>query len=549
MSSPPRRIFRLLVAHFLSRFFRSEHARYEGAARERLSGILAVLTTASPTLFFMLFTVYVFLDGEVKKLWPFGAYFFGLVMIVLGFLAVLVWDDLFPDKVDQAILTAMPIPRSTLMWAKASAVGLLLGASAFALSGLTPLVFASFLQHRGEGAAAFVRLALAYFGSAFLSGILAFGACGALRGATLFLPHWIGVRRASSWIQSGLSFALVSGFAVLPLVADRLPDLVDQGSFTLLAMPPAWFVGLAQVMAGNRDPVFSLLAQVALLATAVSSLLFAWAMSLGFRRFSRLSEDRGAGRGERENDGFTPWIVNRLLLRAPLERATFWFFVATLWRGPRQRMRLLSYLAVAAGWIFIARASGGDTMGQASPIASFLAVAGARSAFGAVCQERANWIIRLTEQAHKARYQSGVRWGVWLTILVPVFLALGLVLSAFGTVPHLGAHLAFHFLAACLLAEGMVVGLPRFPFTTVAGPGHFSDPVLFLLGFLAYVNLIEAAERFGLADIESYAVACGVIATAILAIALLRRYAPSRPFDFQDAPDILAINLAGEEED
>lgn len=549
MTGAPRGTFRLLMAHFLSRFFRSEQVRYEAAARDRISGALAALAVASPILFFMVFTLYIFAGGEVGELWPFGAHFFGLVMIVLGLLATLVWDDLLPDEVDLTVLTVMPIPRTVLMWAKVCAVALLLGACALALSSLTPLVFASFLQLPSDGPLRFVRVAAAYFAGAFLAGVLAFTSCGALRGAELLLPGWRGLRRASTWIQSALTFAWVGALAHLPLVADRLPDLVERDPSALLAMPPAWFVGLAGWLSGENDPAFLFLAEVALFATALSSFLFGWTLTLGFRYPPRNRGDRGE---EGHPGGASRWvsgIVNGLILRHPQERATFWFFVRTLWGSPGPRMRLLFHLASAAGCIFIFRASGIRNMTLAAPIATFLAVVGIRSAVGAPVQERAGWILHLTETEEKAPHRSGLRWGIVAAVLAPVFATLASVLLAFGAVPHLAAHLAFHFLLACFLAENLVVGLAHFPFATLPAPGNHAAPAWFLLGFYAYVDGLVTFEGLALTDRVSYLSACTAVGAILAAGMLFRRRIPPSPFVFRESADLLGASFLSEEEE
>ena len=476
MTDAAREPFRLLLAHFLSRFFRSERTGYEAAARERLSGVLAALTVAAPALFFMVFTLYIFAGGDPRGLWPFGAYFFGLVMIVLGLLAVLAWDELLPDEADLSILVALPVPRPTLVGAKVCAVALLLGACALAVCSLTPLVFASFLQLPGEGTLRFVRIAAAYFSAALAAGVLAFTACGALRGVVQLLPQGPGAGRASAGLQSSVAFGLVGSLALLPLVADRLPERVGADPVSLLAMPPAWFVGLAARLAGDGDPAFLFLGEVALLSTAVSSALFLWTLELGFRR-----PLRGPGIRRENGGGWTVlrWAhlaVDGLLLRHPRERATFWFLLRTLWRNPGPRLRILFYLASAAGCIFLFRAAGGSDMALAAPVAAFFSVAGARSALRVPVQERAAWVLRSAEAEDDSAARSGLRWAVAAGIVAPVFAALGIILLAFGSIPHLAAHLSFHFLLACLLAEILVVPTARFPFAAAAPPSNRSAP-------------------------------------------------------------------------
>ena len=548
--------FRLLVRHFLGRFFRTEHGRLDEAAREKFSGVLAALTVVCPIVFFTLLTLYLFIRFDVENMWPLGVHYFGVAMIASGFMAIVAWDDLLPDEVDQAVLAVLPIPRSTMMWAKATAVGILMGVGTLALSALTPFVFAIYLLPAGGTAGQFWRLLAGYFLSASLACLLTFFTCGALRGASLLLPSWRGVRRASSWLQSALAFALIGGFALLPTVSRHLFALAEGDSPALLFMPPAWYVGLTQVIVGQTSPVFVRLALMALVAPVVAGLLFVGALTLGFRRFAWLKEDTGRVGGADRREGLVARTINTLALRTPQARAAFWFFVFTLWRGPRQRLRLLSYIGAAAGWIFVVQAAGGDGLAYSAAIAGFLAVAGARSSAGAICQERAGWIIRMTETDGKGSYLAGVRLGLWLAVLAPTFLALALVLVAFGGFerfaanpwPLLGAHLLFNFLAACLLAEGLIVASERLPFTALPGPGKFHVPVLFLLGFYTYVKVLGTLEILLLTTLADYVIAIAAAACTLGAVLFIRRSA-SGPFIYQEADDLIDYGLARADEE
>jgi hypothetical protein len=541
--------FRLLVGHFWGRFFASGRSRSDDAARERFAGTLAALTVVCPIVFFALLTLCYFIVFDVAKLWPLATHYFGLCIIASGFLAVAAWEDLFPDETDQAVLSSLPLPTSSLMWAKAAALAVLMGIGTLALSALTPLVFAIVCLPDDGTASQFFRLLAGHFAGACLACLTTFFACGALRGLALLLPDWRSVRRLSSWLQSALAFALVAGFALLPWMARDLSEKFLANSPTLLLMPPLWFVGLAQWVVGQRGGAFDRLALAALSAPAVAAVCLVCLLSVGFRRFGRLTQDRGEGFGTGRPSGFPSTLLNRVVLRSPQSRAAFWFFVCTLWRGPRQRLRLLTYLAAAAGWIVVVQAAGSGGLMYAAPVAGFLAVAGVRSAASISIGERAAWIIRVTERRDKADYLWGLRWAVWLGVLLPTFCFLAPVLSAYASSgPLLACHLLLDLLAAALLSEALVLSVPTFPFTALPAPGSLSGPILFVLGFYAYVKGIGLLESLVLTDVWSTLLACAAALLALSSVVWSRR-AAHHDFVFQEALDLTEYGLSGREED
>jgi hypothetical protein len=503
---------------------------------------------AIPAPFAALFTVHVLMHGRVDILWTFGPYYFGLVLAGSGALAVAAWDDLFPDEVDQEVLVPLPVRGGTLMGAKVLAVVSLMGIGALALNALTPMVFASFIELPGKGGPGGLQLFGAYLASGLLASLFAFTLCGVLRGTTLFLPHWRAVRRASSVIQSLVAFSLVSGLAMLPSVAKNLPQMGKGGPGILLAAPPAWFVGLAQMLAGYPRAHFQELASAAIRATAISTSLLVVIFPLGFRRFFLLRKDGGSEASGVGSIRLELRALNRFILRNPLARGTFWFFLNTLWRGSGQRIRLLSFLAVGAGWIFIVHAASGRGAELAAPMVAYLAVAGTRSACGTVVQERASWLIRITETKEKWGYTSGLRWGFWLGVLAPVFLALASWVTLTAAVSNPLVHIVLNLLAASLLAEAVLIGSPRFPFATLPSPGHISEPVALVLGFFAYIALARAAEKALVGNPFGQILAFGALATLLVGTAAHHRWMPPRPFVFQETENLLSSHIFEGEE-
>jgi hypothetical protein len=387
-----------------------------------------------------------------------------------------------------------------------------------------------------------------YFAGGFLAGATAFLACGVLHGIAFMLPARKSARRTAHWLQAVAVFGLVCGFALLPFLIGRLRDFKARDDMALYAVPPAWFSGLASTVGGGGDLQFQRLAILALGVPLLLTLGFLVLTARGLARHERLSEDTG-GRSRGRLRTPVADAMNALILRGPRQRATFWFFARTVWRSPRHRLRLLGTLSAAAGWVFVVQAAGLEGLKIAAPLAGFLAVAAARAATRLPLQEKAAWVVRLTEAPDKREYASGLRFGVWLAVLLPLFVALALVLAVTREVPYLPGHLLFHALCAAVLAEMLFTGLRIFPFSSLPGPGHFCRPLGFILGLYAYVTVLAAIEGALLDGPLPYSVACSLAASLLMLLILRSRQEASFPFDFNEPSELLAVNLLSEEEE
>lgn len=539
--------FRLLVKHFWNRFFLSEHARYDAAAREKVSGVVAILAVAFPVAFRYVLRAYFLLGGTPENAWTVGAYFFGLAMVVSGTVAILAWDHLYPDEMDRSVLTALPLSLSQVAWAKAVAVAGLLALVSVALSAFTAVIFALYLAE-AQGIAGFARVVAGYFAGGVLAGATAFLACGVLHGLAFVVSSRRSARRTAQWLQALAVFGLVCGFALMPFVIGRLRELKALDSPALYAVPPAWFSGFATAAGFGGDVQFARLGVLALGVPGLLTFLFLVLTAWGLKRHERLSEDRG-GPGRATLNAPVAGALNALLLRRPRQRATAWFFAQTLWRSPRHRLRLLTTLSAAAGWVFVVQAGGLEGLKIAAPLTGFLAVAAAWAATRLPLQEKAAWVVRLTETPDKREYASGLRRGVWFAVLLPLFVALAVVLAVTRAVPNLAGHLLFHALCAAALAELFFAGLRIFPFSSVPGPGHLYRPLGFIVGLYAYVTVLSVIEGALLDAPLPYAVACTLTASLLVLLILRRRQEPPFPFDFNEPSELLAVNLLAEEEE
>jgi hypothetical protein len=123
----PRLQRALLVRHFLRHFFSSELGPRPIEAQVTLIQILRLAASTGVVIMYQLFKKY----ARLAPLPPATAHlatlnekclFLFFSMVVIGFVAVIEWNSLFPDRRDYLILSPLPIKEKTLFISKAAAL-------------------------------------------------------------------------------------------------------------------------------------------------------------------------------------------------------------------------------------------------------------------------------------------------------------------------------------------------------------------------------------------------------------------------------------------
>src|SRR5512136_3031412 len=116
-----RQRYATLIRHFLAHFFQSELIPRQAEAKVTLIQILALVATPG-------FVIVCILLRKYARLAPLPAaaahlaslnercLFIYFSMVVIGFVAVLEWDTLFPDRRDYLVLSPLPIKERTMFF-------------------------------------------------------------------------------------------------------------------------------------------------------------------------------------------------------------------------------------------------------------------------------------------------------------------------------------------------------------------------------------------------------------------------------------------------
>ncbi|MFZ0632007.1 MAG: hypothetical protein WA399_07895 [Acidobacteriaceae bacterium] len=507
--------FRVLVRHFLERFFTNEMASADGEAKTRLVQVACALGIPGLIVAMYLYPVYHLPRGHVGRYWgprPYwsqaGDHYFYVVysLVALGLVTIFEWDLLFPDLLDVFVMGHLPVRNRRVFAARVTAIAVLLGAALFDVNFLAPLVLPA-----ATDPPHLFRFWAAHLTAVGMSGVFGAALFLALEGVLLGVlgDRWF--RKISLWMQGGFVVALLTLLFLYPAMAGSLQGLT--GGRIAMWVPSFWFLGIyEQVLHGSATlPVFVRLAHVGWAATfaavsvAVALYPLAW-----WRRTRGLVE--GAAKKERRSLVGTPLqrMVHATLARTPACRAIWQFIGQNLMRVPRYRMVLVMYGGMGAALVFAAvmRVSTAGSritflfspegLRAVVPMVAFWTVSGLRSTFLAPSDQRGRWIFRVTVgKAGLAEVGAARRW----VLLWSAALSLTAVVLAARAEHWTGSVLAAQFAVAVgwsvVLTDVFFLNVKTIPFTGAKANTATNFALLLIpyLGFFPAVVLFTVSAE------------------------------------------------------
>ncbi len=471
----------------------------------------------------------------------FAAFQYTIAMIALVFVALSVWEGIFPDRRDSRILSPLPIRTRAFVVGRLGALAGFFGLFAVGSTVLPSFAFTTV----GNPVAHFVAL-VALDAFAFFSIV-------ALQCILLNVVGRAAAQRLALVLQILIVIAVLQA-PLLPGNAGRPGDLETIATWWL---PSLWFVGLYEVLSGAGGAAARAFATVAA-ATAVglpvaTVLLYA----ATYRRLLRRAiEGDPPATGTHRAFALPRTIARRLVVIAvpnAVARAVCMFTLHTIARSRRHKMLFAMYVGVAAALILsvlVPRAVLKGLAGYATPDAAllstplvlmFLTLVGFRSLIRIPVEVNANWIFRLREPARRGAAVGGVAWAMTLGGVLPVTLLAG---ASAWLVWGPGAalrHAAFCASLGLLLAHALLVSFNRFPFTCPYVPGASKLRMLwplYLTIFSMYSFTMGRMEVRLLMDDRRMLATVLVILAAAGAFAAARRVVLRRRIGFGlDEPD------------
>ena len=314
-------------------------------------------------------------------------------------------------------------------------------------------------------------------------------------------------------MQGTLLLVLLCG---LPLVFSipNLQNSMNQRPDWLVWVPPAWFLGLHQVMVGNHEPFAARLARISLtgVATAIAAAVIAYLWSYRRHKVRLLESPSAAPKIERRS-----WLAEHasMLIPDPSKLAVFTFIAKTLARSRQHRLVLTAFGAIAAALIFdsfvtlsldtsfhtfSARMLALREAAISAPLAlSLFVLAGFRYLFRLPVELRANWVFRVNELGNRPLFLSAVREFLLCFAVAPVaLLTLPLEMRVLG--PGTGIVTAILCLLPPLtLMECLLIRFEKIPFTSGYLPGRrplIETLVLYGIAVMLYVSVLSTVVNW-----------------------------------------------------
>jgi hypothetical protein len=400
------------------------------------------------------------------------------MMLAAGLIAVISWDNIFPDRRDVMVLSPLPVAPPVILFAKVAASGAVLGLAVLSLnfaSGLAlPLVLG--------GIPRFPRVLAAYWFTMIAASLFLYCAVLTAQGFTaLLLPRRLFLR-VSALLQLA-AFGLCLGTYFIQPVLDTPAAFAAKESQRFLDWSPSfWFFALFNQLSGSLPPNFAWMARRAWLGLAIvvcgptASLLLCY-----LRTMKKTVEDPdlvSGGRGWH----WAPHLGSSLITAIVL------FSVRSLTRSRHHRVAFAFYLSIvfAIALSSLKAAMSTPTLHRLTPnflmstlVMVCLAVVGLRSVFALPISLNANWVLRVTQLYPSEKYIAAARHTLILLAVLPVWLCAALLSLCFRPLHQSAAHLVVLALVGFIMTELSLIGVSKIPFACSYLPGKSNIQYMF----------------------------------------------------------------------
>ena len=562
-----------LAEHFFRRFFENE---FISQGREaRLTAIQAIALLAVPPI---LYTIYLVFPYDYIWWHDPQAYatvslidhcrFVMFSMVIIGFVAVLEWDALFLDRRDYATLISLPLKAATIFAAKITALLLFLSFFTVAVGGV-PTLFYPLVESMAIRVS-FLRLCdmiLAHAIAIIAASAFSFLLVAAVQGLLINVLSPRAFKKVSIGVQVDGMITLLFLLFLLPIISNPLAGLHKAGRSQLFWFPPLWFLGLYQTLLGSHDAVFHSLAWISIMALGLVTLACAAGYILNYKRHMQqaLEAAEADPAGPSWLTGAAMTLMNQLVLRKPLERATFYFVMRTLARSTKHRLYFATYvgvgLALALFGILAALAQSArgyfiDVISQPNQamlaiplIISFFLLSGMRMVFTVPAELPANWVFQLAEDKNRVDGLAGARKAMIVPAVLILVALFPFYVVLWGWSPAF-MHLVFCLMLSLILVELLLLNFRKIPFTCSYPAGKVNVTVLavfYWFAFTTYAYTMATFERWLLQDDIRWIVFLGLALVALAALVRWRntRLARGCSIVYEDAatPEVQTLNL------
>jgi hypothetical protein len=471
------------------------------------------------------------------------------MMLVIGLVAVLTWDNTFPDRRDAMILGPLPVKPGTILLAKITASASLLGISILALN-FASSVPRSLILGGATGYPGILRFFVSYWFTMVAAAAFLYGAVLTLQGTTAWLLPRRLFLRVSAFLQLTAFGVLLVAYFLAPSV-DTPAQLGALGSRSLMAASPVTlFFALLNQCNGSLPAGALWLAYRAWIALGCAVVGAATSLLVCYLRTMRKTVEEPdlvpGGHGIR-------WIPN---LGGSLQSAVLLFTLRALRRSRQHRVVLALFLSIAFAFaLHLVREA--PPLGATTPMTTDVAmstlwilvfsVLAFRAVFPLPISLTANWVLRITQLRPPQRYITAVWRSLLLLAVLPAWLASVALSFPYRPLAQAGTHLGVLLVLGFIFADLCLVGFYKIPFTCSYVPGKSNFQYVFWTGLGAFVVLLVFMHQIEYPALHSPKKSTYLLLVLGTAAAVLRIYnhmqAKSAILYFEEPPQEVILKL------
>jgi len=471
------------------------------------------------------------------------------MMLVIGLFTVVSWDSTFPDRRDVMVLSPLPIRPLTILFAKVSASGAIVGMSILALnigSGFAwPLVLGGF--------PGVFRFWPAYWFTMVAASLFLYCSVLTIQGFTaLLLPRRIFLS-LSALLQLGAYGLFLGAFFLLPTFTSQA-EWADPRNHRILAFsPPYWFFALFNQLNGSLPPTLAWLAHRAWIGLVFAVFGAASSLVLCYLRTMKKIVEEPDLVPRARGLHWTPRFGSSL------QTAIVLFSFRSIIRSRQHRAVLTFYLSIvfAIALALVHSELSTPALRPLSPdflistiVMMALTVVGLRNVFPLPISLNANWVLRVTQLCPSDKYIAATRRVQLLFAVLPVWLVTACLSLSFRPWHQVVEHLAVLALLGWVFAEISLVGFYKVPFTCSYLPGKTNIQFAFW-GFVVVLLVLAISfapfEMQALGDPFRYVSLCIGLGAAACGLWVFNRHrAQSAVLYFEEIPEqpIMTLGLS-----
>ena len=461
-------------------------------------------------------------------------------MLALGFVALLTWDRVFPDRRDVRILGMLPLPDRAHVIARVAALAVLAALFAVGVNLPAALVYGTF-RTAAEGYPSPLRGGGAHLLATGLGGLFTFFLVVAAQGALLTVAGYKAAHRLATILQGACIVAMLQALLWVPAVAAVARHAFEARAHPVVPLlPPVWFLALYEHAVGSPRLVPAGYVLAAVLAPLVVFGAGALLVAVSYRRLVRAAlETAPDSPGGSAVVRRAAALAGRLLTSDPVSRAVGGFTLRTLLRSRTHTMLLASAAGAAAaialasivpllvtqGWS--ALDTPGAVLLSAPLVFNAVVLSATRVLFAIPTEMKANWMFRLCAPVGRMpEAVAGAR-----AVLMGAGVGPAIVIAVATTAPLWGPgiaalHAVYVAVLGVLLTDVLLIGFRKVPFTCTYMPGRARAKTmlpLYLLAFSIYAYWMARVEVEYLQRPLSFLPGFAVAAVVVLGLGWLRR--------------------------